>query len=712
MIRTFLFVLLTGCFFPLIAQDAYHGSLDNLLRTTYALPAPAQWVLPNTEAATLASEVNYGGITTAFSITGQSFTQGRRRVVNAGTNPWDAGHYYKNIAAVAAGNKCLIVFWLRSLTPNAKVNIFAENAVTYDKETYTAVSVGSEWQLYAVPVEAKAAYNAGALSIGLHLAESTQTVEIGGAACINYQNSVFFSQLPVLLNSSGYDGQAANAPWRAQAAADIEQFRKADMIVRVQNNSGQPVSGVKIHVEMLQHEFKFGTAVVSNRFNGGSAFDATYEQKLLNLDGKGHGFNEVVFENDLKWPAWEQAWFSSKPAIASDVRWLKDRGISVRGHNLVWPSWQYSPNDINASVTPAYLKTRIRNHLKNILTYSGIGTETIDWDVLNEITANTEYAAKFAGTPGYVTGRELYVDIFRQADSLAPNSVLYLNDYVAIEQGDSPSNGIATWKNRLNELVAAGAPVEGIGFQGHFSTTPTGIPRVKAIYDDFWNSYGLEAKVTEYDIDRLVSPATQADYMRDILTITFAHPSMKGFLMWGFWDGAHWLNNAPIFRQDWILKPSGEAFIDQVFKKWWTDETFTTTTSGDLTLRGFRGKYKITATCPDGSTQMQEIVLDATKTVQMTANCVTGIRETPADVELKAFAEAKFLQVSWSPALLQEPSLRLRVLDSTGRLMAAVHPQTLSNSHAFDLSSWPDGVYLVLLENGLQRQTTRVVVMD
>ena len=27
----------------------------------------------------------------------------------------------------------------------------------------------------------------------------------------------------------------------------------------------------------------------------------------------------------------------------------------------------------------------------------------------------------------------------------------------------------------------------------------------------------------------------------------FSHPATNGFLMWGFWDGAHWKDNAPYF---------------------------------------------------------------------------------------------------------------------------------------------------------------------
>ncbi len=694
------------------AQDSYHTSLNNLLQTTYALPAAQQWVLPNTETATLAGSLNYGGSTTTFSPSGQPFTQGVRRTVTAGANPWDAGHLYKNTTAVAAGDRCLLVIWLRSDAANARVSLFAENGITYDKEVLATVPVGKEWKMIAAPFESTAAYAVNSLNIGLHLAFANQTIEIGGAACLNYKNTVFYSQLPVLLNNDTYPGHEPDAPWRATAAASIEQIRKADLTVRVFGSNNQPLAGAQVHVAMQQHVFKFGTAVVSNRFNGGSAFNATYEQKLLDLDGKGHGFNELVFENDLKWPAWEQGWFSSKPEIASDVQWLKNRGISVRGHNLAWPGWTYSPSDINATATPAFIKNRIRNHLTAILSYPGVGQEMIDWDVLNEITTNNDYANRFAGTPGYPTGRELYAEIFKQADSLAPNAVLYLNDYVAIEQGDSPTNGITLWKSRIDELLNAGAPVEGIGFQGHFSAAPTGIETIKSIYDDFWNTYGLEAKVTEFDLNKLLPAATQAAYLRDVLTITFAHPSMKGFLMWGFWDGAHWQGNAPLFNLDWSLKPSGAAFVDQVFHQWWTDETGATAADGQRTVRGFRGKYLVTVSCPDGSSQTREVLLDGDQTVDFQSACTVNAAEPDSgsfNLVCSPTVARDQVLLRWNNTGFSGKTT-LRCIDAAGRVLAVYDLAPTENNRIIDTSLWPPGVYQIVMENEGRMQVVRVIV--
>jgi endo-1,4-beta-xylanase len=31
----------------------------------------------------------------------------------------------------------------------------------------------------------------------------------------------------------------------------------------------------------------------------------------------------------------------------------------------------------------------------------------------------------------------------------------------------------------------------------------------------------------------------------------FAHPSVEGILMWGFWQGKHWRPNAFLWKKDW-----------------------------------------------------------------------------------------------------------------------------------------------------------------
>ena len=316
--------------FNLTAQDTYHTKLLDSLNKKFALPTTAKWVLPNTEGGTLQIVGNYGGSTSSITSTNTLFTIGQQRNVSQGNNSYDAGHTYKNKIAIQKGDRFLIVMWIRSSTPNAKVNLFAENVTTYDKEIYGTLSPTSTWKMYLAPIESKAAYAVDGMSMGLHLANISQTIEIGGVACLNFEKNIIFNQLPLDLDNNKYVGIESDAAWRTEAAQSIEQLRKANFTVKVNNQNGQPINGAEVRFEMLQHEYKFGSAVVSNKFNGGNALNPTYEQKMLDLDGKGHGFNEIVFENDLKWPAWEQHWFSSQAEIAQDIDWLKSKNIRDR----------------------------------------------------------------------------------------------------------------------------------------------------------------------------------------------------------------------------------------------------------------------------------------------------------------------------------------------------------------------------------------------
>lgn len=672
------------------AQDAYHTWLKNKLQTDYNLTQTSEWVLSDNENTTLSNVINYGGTYAVVNISGQAFTKATKATINQGTNPWDAGHLFTNRSSISIGDRCLIALWLKSNDDAGKATILAENITTYDKEAVSEVKVNKEWRLYFIAFEAKQSYAVGKLQLGTQLAWRNQVIEIGGIACLNYKKNVIFNTLPIQLYNGEYDGMQDDAPWRAQAALDIEQNRMANLTVRI-NSSVSDDFDYTITTEMLQHDFKFGTAVVSNMFNGGSNYNATYEQKLLDLDGKGHGFNEVVFENDLKWPAWESHWLSSQSEIISDANWFLDKGISVRGHNLVWPGWTYSPTDITASKTPGYIINRNRQHIKDILAENKIGKLCNDWDVINEITTNNDYANHFKGSNGYTTGREFYSEIFKLTDSLIPDAKLYLNDYIAIEQADSPTNGIAKWQSYIDEILASNAPIEGIGFQGHFSASPTGIPRVKEVLDDFWNKYGLEAKITEYDINTLAPQTTQEKYMRDILTISFAHPSMKGFIMWGFWDGAHWLGNAPMYKTDWTLKPSGEAFIDQVFRKWWSNEEKTSKANVDNVFRLYKGKHKITITTPGGKVLSANVELNGDDVIDFTLPTV-ATEETESDQNLKVYPNPADAYIIIEGG---DKFTTYTIYDSHGKEVK----RGISKSEVIDIEGLDDGIYLIKLRS-------------
>ncbi|MEL6926455.1 MAG: endo-1,4-beta-xylanase, partial [Bacteroidota bacterium] len=374
-------------------------------------------------------------------------------------------------------------------------------------------------------------------------------------------------------------------------------------------------------VKMQQHEFAFGSAITAARIAGNNDQNLIYEDKIINLDGKGHGFNWVVFENDMKWRAWEDNWFVSNAELANAVQWLRERNIKIRGHNLVWPGRSYLPSDVVDNLgNTNYLRQRIDERIETIMNYNGLKGEIDEWDILNEIATNRDLETAFRGKDGFDSGREIYEEIYNKAREEDPETGLWINDYVTLSLKSKPGNtNYDNLKKFTGELIDAGIDMEGIGFQGHIGGSLNSIPDVLETIDDFYNAFGLKAKITEYDLDALVDEELAAQYLRDFMTAIFSHPSMDGFLMWGFWDSAHWKNESPMYYSNWQIKPSGEAFIDMVFNEWWTEELADTDADGKATVRGFKGTYEISYVV-DGELVTDEITLTEDREYEIIAD--------------------------------------------------------------------------------------------
>lgn len=706
--RSYLFIFLLNCFGVLNAQDAYHTDLQAFLASEYQLPA-ASYVIANTENSYLNATYNWGSQRTVTNISGQPFTrQARLNVTTQGANIWDAGFFATNTATVNEGDKLLWTFYVRSEGGNGNINIVAENTTTFDKEVFSPLPIGINWTRYFIAFEVlNGNYAPGALGIGFHLGQQVQDVRFGGITVLNYGPDVELSDLPSDFSPGNYDGNAPDAPWRGPAADRIDQLRKANLTINATDAAGNPVTGAIFSVEMQQHEFAFGTAVKASRFPGNPEANIILQNKLVNLDGNGHGFNWVVFENDLKWPAWEDNWFVSNAQLANAVTWLRSRNIKIRGHNLLWPGQGNLPNDVfeNRNDT-AYVLNRINEHIETVANYPGIAGEIEDWDVINETVTNTSLENSFRGQGSFTTGRELYSRVFEKTRLENPNAKLYLNDYVTISTQSLPSSAsYQALKRNLGEIVA-NAPIDGIGFQGHVGATPNGIPSVLATYDDFYNSFGLEAKVTEFDLPTSVPEDVAAKYLGDFLTATFSHPSMNGFMFWNFWDVDTWLNaGSNLFNENWSQTQPGDMFIEKVFNEWWTNEEIESNSNGVAAIRGFKGSYEVTYVC-GGETITETVSLSEDQTLDIQCdNFLSEVNEFDNRHNFTVSPNPNYGQLTIKHPFADEVAARL--VNSLGQ---QVWSATVTSQFSTVNLSLPAGSYVLQLKNGQRWASQRVIM--
>lgn len=516
------------------------------------------------------------GTLTAINITGQPFTQGFRMVTDANiANQWDSQVSFTKTAGISANDVVLVAFYARTTASVQDfgvgyLNVCIElNRDPYTKQVYSRVSIGTDWKQYFVPLKCLSTLALADVTYSFHTGFSSQTLEIADVKFLNYRQTIKLESLPV--TPITYIGREANAPWRPEAAARIDQIRKGIADVVVYDEQGQLVKDATVSIEMVRHKFGFGSAVASDRFMG----DAFYRKKVYDL------FNEVVLENDLKWPA-----FNPNPSAntGKTLDSLARHNIVIRGHNLVWPNFTYNLTSLKTlSANPVAFRNEIDRHIDQATLYAK--GKVIDWDVMNEGVTNTDFQK--------ILGNEVMADWYKRVRINDRDVKLYMNDFNIIAAGGTNTTHQDGYFNLIKYIDSLGGKIEGIGMQGHFDSNLTPITKVYSILDRF-ATLGKEIKITENDIN-ITQRDVQADYTRDLLTICFSHPSVKSFLTWGFWAGQHWLPDGAFYALDWTIRPHGLAWMDLVFNQWWTKKTDKTTdANGKASFDGFLGTYKYT----------------------------------------------------------------------------------------------------------------------
>lgn len=561
------------------------GTLASLSLSAHAhaLPEGGTLITPPDAIASMRETASSAhGMLTRVKAEGSPFTSVIRCQTAANVpHPWSFQFQFRTTRRVEKGEVLLLTFHARTVTSKNESGeglvhpIFEKAGPPHDKSLSVNLSVGREWKAYFFPFRSASTYEAGAAGTGFHLGLQEQTVEIAAFEVYSFGKNFDMNRLPRTRIS--YAGQEPDAPWRAAALERIERHRKADLAVTVTDAAGAPVPGAKVAVAMRRHAFGWGSCVTVRNLLRDDPDGEKYRAVIA------ENYTRVVFENDLKWPSWDNP--ANHPRIMQAADWLRDRNIEIRGHCLVWPSWKNTPKDLQSlKDNPEALRQRINSHI--VSEVSAMRGRLVDWDVINEPYTNHDLMR--------ILGDDEMIAWFKLARHYDPDVNLYLNDYAILSGGGLDKAHQDHFEKTLRFLKNGGAPITGLGMQGHFGGTPTPPERMLAILDRF-AALGLDISITEHDIDT-EDEQLQADFTRDFLTTVFSHPSVVAILTWGFWENSHWRPNGAYYRKDWSLKPAGQVWLDLVKNTWWTRAALTTADDGTARTRGFLGDYEVTVT--------------------------------------------------------------------------------------------------------------------
>lgn len=238
-------------------------------------------------------------------------------------------------------------------------------------------------------------------------------------------------------------------------------------------------------------------------------------------------------------------------------------GLRMRGHPLVWgrlalPSW------VQAATSPeelrGWLDTRIRTILER---YRG---RIVQYDVVNEPITLLGDAGSMNGLdvnlfstmlgPGYVR------EALEMAHAADPDAKLFVNDFFVLGPGQKQDR----FYDLVRELVESGAPIHGVGMQGHLRLPilPDFAPPRAEIDASIarFAALGLDVEITELDVvlgERSVCElAWQRRAYHDVVAACVASPACTGVTTWGITDAFTWIEN--FFRVDGAPLPFDESY--------------------------------------------------------------------------------------------------------------------------------------------------------
>jgi len=514
-------------------------------------------------------------------VEGQPFAQAMRvEVKQPSSNPWDVQLGMRLTQAVQVDDVLLATFYIKSeATSDASGEGQSEFVMELSREPWSKsvtypLRAGHEWRKIHVRYRAARSYAPGEAQLLFRLGFAPQTLLFGGLTVENFGSQLELAELPT--TKLTYPGMEADAPWRAAAADRIEKIRKRELTISVRDAGGKPVAGADVTIHQTRQAFGFGSAVIAQFLTRPG--NERYKQLTAEL------FNTAVFENNLKWQPlagdWGEGW--TVDVALKGVDWLTQHGIQTRGHVLVWPGFRNLPRSLRPlEKDPAKLRAAVLAHVTELATATR--GKLVHWDVLNEPFDNHDLMD--------ILGEDVMVEWFKAARAADPGAKLFINDYAILSGGGGTTPHRDNYERVIKLLIDKGAPLDAIGMQGHFESTLTGPEDLLKLLDRY-AKLGKRIWITEYDVG-VDDEQLAAQFTHDFYTTLFSHPAVDGILMWGFWDGAHWRHNAPLYRQDFSLKPAGQVYRDLVLRSFRTDETGRTDSAGSLKTRAFFGKYQI-----------------------------------------------------------------------------------------------------------------------
>ncbi|CDY53833.1 BnaA09g57250D [Brassica napus] len=354
-----------------------------------------------------------------------------------------------------------------------------------------------------------------------------------------------------------------------------DMVRKRNVRLKVTGLDPNELSGATVKIRQTNNSFPLGSCISRSNID-----NEDFVEFFLN------NFKWAVFGNELKW-SWtepEQGNLNYRDADEM-LRFCETYNVQTRGHCIFW--------EVESAIQPwvqqlsePTLEAAVENRLTDLLTrYNG---KFRHYDVNNEMLHGSFYRDKL--------GFDARAKMFRTAHELDPLARLFLNEY-HIEDGFDSRSSPEKYIKLVHKLQKKGAPVGGIGIQGHI-TSPVGHIVRNAL--DKLSTLGLPIWFTELDVSS-VNEHVRGDDLEVMLWEAFAHPAVEGVMLWGFWELFMSREDAHLVDADGEVNEAGRRFLE-IKREWLTFvEGVVEDGEGGFEFRGYHGSYVVEVVTCEGS---------------------------------------------------------------------------------------------------------------
>ncbi|KAB2023579.1 hypothetical protein ES319_D06G028800v1 [Gossypium barbadense] len=350
-----------------------------------------------------------------------------------------------------------------------------------------------------------------------------------------------------------------------------DKIRKRDIVLKFSGAGSSSLPGTNVKVVQTQNSFPIGSCMSRTNIDN---------EDFINFFVK--NFNWAVFGNELKWYWTEPQQGNLNYKDADDmVALCQKHNIETRGHCIFWEVQATVQQWIQALNKDDLMKA-VQNRLTDLLTrYKG---KFKHYDVNNEMLHGSYYQDRL--------GKDIRANMFKTANQLDPSATLFVNDY-HIEDGCDTRSCPERYIEHILDLQEQGAPVGGIGIQGHIDN-PVG-PVVCTALDKL-GILGLPIWFTELDVSS-INEHVRGEDLEVMLREAFAHPAVEGVMLWGFWELFMSRDNAHLVNAEGDVNETGKRFL-ALKHEWLSHARGQVDVQGQFNFRGFHGKYAVEIDTP------------------------------------------------------------------------------------------------------------------